>query len=754
MRIYNFKKPGLLPNINTKRLNLLIIFLLIVVIGAGLWFYNGFLRDKLAEQNRQYLLEVSTKNASAIEILVAEEIDTIKAVANIIGNEPNYTLDKAMEILKREAERKTFIRLGIIQSNGNAITTDNVSMNLIDREYYKKALAGESNVSDRLEDKIGGGLINVLAVPLTVQGKLEGVVIATMDNKKFSDLLNIDIFSGEGFAYVIKKDGRPVIYPQHKNSLKEFDDVFTVLSKGGVSKQIISNMKEDMANGRSGMVEYSRGGVSRIAAYSPSKVNDWYVFSVVPKVAALSTTNAILLASFVLTTLIVLSFLLFLLYIQITQKKHMRTIERIAFVDELTGASTLAKFNIDVQRILEENPDIPYVIIKLDIADFRLVNDQFGFATGDRVIKSMSQALSKILKYDDETFARVNADEFVVFLRFFNIEQHDERRQQYIEWFNKEMGDFEFNFKLPTGRYLITSFNDVKDDSISVFEKVNFAHRKAKASSTEMVVDYDDEIKSGIFKEKEIESKMESALKNKEFRLYLQPKYRLLDDTIGGAEALVRWKPQGADLIYPGTFIPIFEKNGFIEKLDMYMLEQSCAQIRSWLDSGVEPVVVSVNFSRLHLHNESFVQQLSQICDRYNVPHKYIEVEITESTMMDNEGLLYGVLESLHKKGFTISMDDFGTGYSSLGLLRNIPVDVIKIDRSFFLSAHDNLRAKAVLVNVLNLARDLSIHTVAEGVEEKAHIDMLREMGCDMVQGYYYSKPLPSREFTEKLEER
>lgn len=734
-----------------KSFSFILIFILIAVISAGLWFYNSFLNDKLAEQNKQYLLEISEKNADAIKMLVEEEIDTIKAIVNIIANDPNFSEERAMEMLKLESERKIFIRLGIIKKHGNTVTTDDVEMNLLDRAYYKKALAGESNVSDRLTDKVDGGLINVLAVPIYVSGEIKGVVIATIDNKKFSNLLNVDMFSGEGFAYVIKKDGKPVAYPQHKNNLSEFEDFFEEMRIGGVSEENILQVQKDMAEGKSGIVEYSRSGIARIAAYSPSLINDWYVFSVVPKTAALHTTNSILLASLILTLLIALAFLAFLLFNIYTQKKHLLAIEKIAFVDELTGALTLVKFKMDVQRILERNPNTSYIMVKLDIADFKLINDQFGFGVGDKVIKSLADAIRQNANHEDETFARVNADEFVIFFRFYSMEKHNNMRKQLVEHFNKLMGDFDFNIKLPTGRYLITSFNDVKDDSISVFEKVNFAHRKAKESSAEKIIDYDEEIKTGIFKEKEIESKMDAAIKNREFKLFLQPKYCLNDETIGGAEALVRWKPAGADMIYPGSFIPVFEKNGFITTLDMYMLEEVCSQIKSWIDGGITPVVVSVNFSRLHLHNEHFTDDLCSICDRYRVPHHFIEVEITESTMMENERLLYGVLDRLHQKGFTVSMDDFGTGYSSLGLLRNIPIDVIKIDRSFFLSAHDNARANAVLSNVLNLAHDLKIHTVAEGVEEKAHVDMLRDMGCDMVQGYYYAKPMIAVELAKLL---
>ncbi|MGL5259922.1 MAG: putative bifunctional diguanylate cyclase/phosphodiesterase [Lachnospiraceae bacterium] len=434
-------------------------------------------------------------------------------------------------------------------------------------------------------------------------------------------------------------------------------------------------------------------------------------------------------------------------------ENHAKELERIAYVDDLTGASTLAKFKLDVQQALQNNPDTSYVIVKFDIAGFKLINDQYGFQMGDMVIKKIAKATNAILEYEEETFGRVNVDEFVLFLRYSSDEKLNNIRNMQKKFLNQLLTNFnlDFNFKLPTGQYKIPLDRDANENITTIFEKVNFAHRKAKESVTETIVDYDDSIKISIFKEQEIESKMESALLNHEFKLFLQPKYLLHNEKIGGAEALVRWSPSDIPIMYPSAFIPIFEKNGFITKLDMFMFEETCKWIRVWLDDGITPPKVSVNFSRLHLVNENFVDEICELCNKYNVPHEYIEIELTESIMMENEELLTTMLSKLHKHNFTISMDDFGTGYSSLGLLKNIPVDVIKIDRSFFLSAQDNDRAKAVLMNVFNLAHDLKINTVAEGVEEKAHIDMLKDMGCDMVQGYYYAKPMPTDELGKML---
>lgn len=435
-------------------------------------------------------------------------------------------------------------------------------------------------------------------------------------------------------------------------------------------------------------------------------------------------------------------------------KNHSQELEDIVFIDKITGGFTLEKFKIEADRILKSNQKKLYSILKIDISGFKLINDQFGFDIGNNIIKIMSNSMYSLLKYDDEIFARVNADEYLILLNYFSLEEQDKRYNLYLNFLNNLLKNYNFKFRFPTGRYIFLS--DYYDDNesnniISIIEKVNFAHRKAKANLIDSLVDYNEDIKIQIIREKNIENNMEYALENKEFKLFLQPKYIIDNEKIGGAEALVRWKPLNSNIIYPNEFIHIFEKNGFIKKLDMYMLEEVCIQIKEWIRAGIKPIKISVNFSRLHLINKNFVEDICKICKKYDVDKKYIEIELTESIMVDNEVVLNEIIKKIRKEGFTISMDDFGTGYSSLSLLKNISVDAIKIDRSFFIMAHDDEKTKTILKNVFNLAKDLAIYTVAEGVEESIHVDMLKAMGCDMIQGYFYYKPMPSVELSKLL---
>ncbi len=450
---------------------------------------------------------------------------------------------------------------------------------------------------------------------------------------------------------------------------------------------------------------------------------------------------------FLAVIIFILLFSLFLAYLLYTQMKNKKKIWELAYIDQLTGLPNFNKFKIDAQALIDAGSEIKYVLLKFDVNKFNLINETKGFAEGDRIIRTVGEIFTSTLNPKTDIISRISADNFIVLMAIDSDFSKYDMTEIYYQPFREEIfkrAGYKLQFSI--GRYFLNKEdNDIKE----IYEKVNSAHSLAKINSAiSPVYDYDDEIKKNALRQRDIENKMEAALENNEFSIYLQPKYSLETASIVGAEALVRWNEgQKTDIVYPSEFIPLFEKNGFITKLDFYMFKKACELIQGWIEDGKEPVTVSINFSRMHLNNPNFVEEINKIANSYNVPKKFLEIELTESTMLDNEELLEDLLNKLHDSGFTLSMDDFGTGYSSLGLLKNLPVDVIKIDRSFFTNNRYKTRAKTVLKSIISMAKGLNIHTVAEGVEEQEHVDFLREIGCEQVQGYFYAKPMPARDF-------
>ena len=233
--------------------------------------------------------------------------------------------------------------------------------------------------------------------------------------------------------------------------------------------------------------------------------------------------------------------------------------------------------------------------------------------------------------------------------------------------------------------------------------------------------------------------------------VYYQPKYDPSTNKLRGAEALIRWQNDDMGFVPPGRFIPIFEKSGFITEIDHYMLEHVARDQKAWLDKGFECVPVSVNVSRAHFIESDLAEQIRDIVDKAGTPHKYIEIELTESAFFDDKKALISTITRLKEYGFAVSMDDFGSGYSSLNSLKDMPLDVLKLDAEFFRGDSQGDRGEIVVSEAIKLAKSLNMRTVAEGVEVKEQVDFLASQGCDMIQGYYFAKPMPKEDYEQRM---
>lgn len=259
---------------------------------------------------------------------------------------------------------------------------------------------------------------------------------------------------------------------------------------------------------------------------------------------------------------------------------------------------------------------------------------------------------------------------------------------------------------------------------------------------------YNDDIRNQIVNENE----MHEALENKDFKVFLQPKFDFKTEKIVGAEALIQWHHPRKGIIQPNAFIPLFEKNGFVTKIDMYVFEEMCKKQKEWEVEGRKQLIISVNMSRLHLNNPAYVTTLKSISEKYDIRPEIMELELTESTFSGNMELVFDVTRRLHNIGFRLSIDDFGSAYSSFNMLKDIFIDVVKIDREFFNETASIIRGKTIVKSIVMMAKDLEIETVAEGVETKEQVKILREIGCDLAQGFYYAKPMPISDFVALLD--
>lgn len=409
-------------------------------------------------------------------------------------------------------------------------------------------------------------------------------------------------------------------------------------------------------------------------------------------------------------------------------------------IDKLTGIPNRIRF-YDQTQVAIQDIYKNYAIILLDIERFKNINDIHGIAEGDEVLRYIAWVLKETYG-DHNNYARLHSDMFVFYIGY---EKKGEIIKE-IEKIRKKISANPFQYDIVTkfGIYL------VDDRSIPVnlmCDRAMMAERTVKGNIMKFCAFYDEHYREEMLRAGQIEQDMERALTEHQYQMYLQPKYRLSDNTLCGAEVLCRWKHPEKGLIPPNDFIPLFEKNGFILKLDEYMWEEACKNIRRWLDEGHQVVPISVNISRYHIQHNNLEEALTNLLDKYNLTPDRLNLEITESLFLDNPEELNRVLERLQRMGFKLEVDDFGSGFSSLNLIRNISVDTIKIDKEFLDSEIASEKGKIVVNHTIGMAKDLNLQVIAEGVETKAHVDFLRESHCDIAQGYFFAKPMPIEEF-------
>ena len=454
----------------------------------------------------------------------------------------------------------------------------------------------------------------------------------------------------------------------------------------------------------------------------------WNVESMLTKVGILTLVIALILLSLVVK------------YVQFYGKQGR---------DDVTGGKNKKEFERVCSRLLKGEGE--FVVVYANIDRFKLINDAYGDDEGDVVLKKIHQIIDEEMLSWDEASGRIMADNFGMLMRFLSMNKLEHRLARINEQLSslKDKDGVEYGIKLYFGIYQVVD----KNESVSaMLEKANLALKRVTHSMQHLVHMgvYDEKDKKQLGREKELEMKMERALRNGEFIPYLQPKYELENETIGGAEALVRWMDPVEGMIVPNEFIPLFEKNGFIVELDLYMFEQVCRLVEKWNKNGCRIIPISVNMSRGHFSVPGFFERYMQILSRYDVPDRSIEIELTESLFYNEMSMLKELIDKIHEAGMLCSIDDFGSGYSSLNMLKEVEVDALKLDRVFFKETEDNKRSKSVINSVIHLAQDLELRTISEGVEVRSQVDYLKEAECDYIQGYIFARPMPVSDF-EKI---
>ncbi|MCR5064049.1 MAG: bifunctional diguanylate cyclase/phosphodiesterase [Treponema sp.] len=418
-----------------------------------------------------------------------------------------------------------------------------------------------------------------------------------------------------------------------------------------------------------------------------------------------------------------------------------------AFIDSITGS-----YNWNhLEAFLEVPSDkgiADYAFAHFDIKEFRVINEAYGHIAANKVLSNIVKAMNE----SDFVYAsgRCHNDNFAMLIKDMPEDELINKLKKFFEKLSvlEEDPNYKIYYKcgvVPMQRAMLSG-NRVAD-----------AAKMAQALCTNQrqteIVIYTDKMHDNLSWGNYIKAYVETAIEQDEFVVYLQPKFDISKNVIKGAEALIRWNYKNKEFLPPYRFIPFFEKDGSIAKIDDIVLKKVCEAFAKWKKEGRPLYPISVNLSRSRMYNENLIENLVSIIDYYNVDHKLIDFELTESATYDNMEHMFSVLQELRSRGFKISMDDFGTGYSSLSLLTQMPIDTLKIDKSFVDTVAVSSERKEdiiVLRHIITLAKELGFVCLAEGAESKNQVDRLRDLGCEIIQGYYYSKPIPIEEYEEK----
>lgn len=427
-------------------------------------------------------------------------------------------------------------------------------------------------------------------------------------------------------------------------------------------------------------------------------------------------------------------------------KASMEELKFRAERDTLTRLYNRETFYAETEKMLQQNPDKNYVIGHWNIDRFKVVNELFGSRTGDRILCDMADMIRSQIK-GVGTYGRLEADHFVTCVSEEDLEESLMFIEEILSG-AKEWNPLNYPVLLHVGLYR------VEDRNISVAlmcDRADMALQMIKDNHLKRWNYYNATLKESILNEQKLVNDMENALKEHQFVVYYQPIVDVETQKTISAEALVRWQHPENGMISPGLFIPLFEKNGFIAKLDMYVCEEVCRHQASQIAAGNKVVPVSVNLSRINFYNPNLCVEIEEMVAKYGISPEVIKLEITESAYKDNPQDLLKAINAFQQRGFMVLMDDFGSGYSSLNMLKDFKVDILKIDMKFMDNLETSERAGNILFTIIQLAKSLNMETVAEGVETKNQFEMLAEMGCGCIQGYYFSKPVPEAEFVERL---
>ncbi len=719
---------------------------LVLVISTVLWSSAQITQD-VSEDGQSTLRVVATQNALIVEQEIRDNFNLLYSLADEISISPGAANVNAIAAqLKSFVTTYEFKRLGFISPDGQVVTTDGYVQDLSGRDFFKEGMQGLPGISNTLQDRIGSPEpINVFSIPVYNQSNaIIGVLFATYRNQQFEEILSVQSFNNQGFSCLVNQEGvlisKSANAPTSLQEARQMSDYLTLDSRNDTSYQDLRTLLRGSASGSGHF--YGDGQQYYYYAVPLDSLRSdrqWFVLTVIPEHVLSSRSAPVLLQVRLLILLIILiagggTFA----YVHSIRSQR-RQLYRLAYVDPLTGGDNFVCFK---EKLSHRNGDRGFYVA-LDLQDFKIINNTCGVTKGDETLVEVWNILHSSTHLG-EFSARIHADRFILFLRAKDRRTLEPRLQCLCQ----DISSLSTKLNIPKlfplcGVYEATDHRVVEQN----YGKAVQAKYLIKGKRTKHYAFYEELDIEQLSENRLMEDVFEDALKNGEFQLWYQPKVEPVGGNILGAEALIRWKRPDGTMLSPGKFIPLFEKNGNITTLDEYVFRTVCAQQQKWLQAGATLYPISVNISRVSLYYSNVVDKYREILNSFELDPKYVPLEITESATINNSDIS-SLIEQFHEAGFTLLLDDFGIGYSSLSSLNVMHFDTIKLDKSLIDYIGDE-NGEKLLLHITQLLQSFGMTITAEGVETSEQVEFLKNLHCDDIQGYFFSKPLPLNEFEE-----
>lgn len=717
-----------------------VIMLVVTVVNV-----NG-LSESAQRNTYNYLRDVSRQSAQVIEERLAGLVSSLRVIGDSLAHMFLESNADSEEFLTRKRNTSEFDALAYVDVSGPGLTVDeegnfravdDVLAQFSGSEALQATLAGETTAG------FYGDYVAFMDPVRDDNHEVRGAIIGVRAKSRLQQMLVNDAFEGAGFTFLIDQYDDVLVQPMGD---EEFAAVSALLDEAVA--QLSALRLEDDADDSQELTLETDSGMKLLLDYQPLDLFGWSVVTMVEQDFLSHDVSMYMMRIIITLVLLMIVFMVMVILMIFMQNRYQRRLESVAFADPLTGGKSFIRFQMLAEPLIQKEKRGAFAIVTLNVKRFKMINRLGGSMEGDELLRKIYRVLEDNLRGENELAAHDTADNFVLLLE----NDGEEKLRERLDKLAAEIREISTVLPVHTSQG-VSIADDPNTDMIALLDRANLARISKADEYYSSCVFYDDE----FVKQQEDRVRMigmiENGIKNREFAVYLQPKVSPMEKRVVGAEALVRWVHPERGMIGPNVFIPLCEQNGLIGTLDEYVFEEVCRQIAEWQQKGWDPGVISVNVSGLQLKDTDFVKRYRAIADKYGVDPAMIELELTESVMFSDAEIIEarGVLDAIHEYGFRCSMDDFGSGYSALGLLQELPIDGIKLDRSFFTDCVDNRRAQIVIEMMIRLAKRLHITTVAEGLESEKQFAILRNMGCDMIQGFFFSPPLPLSEYEDMV---